>query len=62
MFFQKTNFRGGRPLYACPGLITGPALGRAQRLALGQAEGLALGQAKGLSFGQAVGLAACQAQ
>ena len=37
-FSIKVDFRGGRPLYAYSGILTGPALGRALR----QAEGLAL--------------------
>ena len=31
-FSIKIDFRGGRPLYAYTGLVTGPALGRAQGL------------------------------
>ena len=45
-FNKKSIFRGGQPLYACPGIITGSALGQAQSLAQGQAEGLVKGQAK----------------
>ena len=53
-FQLKSNFRGGRPLCAYPGLITGQALGRAQGLALGRAERLALVEAVGLAWpGQA---------
>ena len=44
---MKDDFRGGPPLYACPGLITGPALVWSQGMDFGQAEGLALGQAQG---------------
>ena len=40
-FLENVDFRGGRPLNAYPGLITGPALSRAKGLAEGQVEGLA---------------------